>query len=68
MSDPEPLLIYITSADQTEAEKLARMALEAKFVACANILAPVTSIYWWEDKLETDTEVAVIMKSRDRTP
>ena len=48
-----------------KAEELARKLIEERLVACANISAPVTSLYWWEGEIQRDQEAVVIMKTRD---
>ncbi len=34
-------------------------------MACANIMAPHQSVYWWDGKVEQGEEVAVIFKTRE---
>ena len=43
--------------------------VEARLVACANVLAPCTSVYRWQGVVETASEVPVLMKTtRARYP
>ena len=42
------------------AEELVRTGL----IACANILPGIVSVYIWQDRLERETEVAMVMKTR----
>ena len=59
--------IYVTAKDAAEARMIARTAVEARLAACANLLGPVQSVYWWDGKLCEDDEVALILKtSQDR--
>ncbi len=58
------LFIYITCPDREEAQKIAASLVEQRLVACANICAPHEAVYQWKGKVETATEVAVIMKTR----
>lgn len=60
----EPRLIYITASSREEAVSLARLLVEERLAACANVLGPITSFYWWEGKLNEDGEVALIAKTR----
>ncbi len=55
--------VYITVPSLEEAEKIARTLLEKRLAACVNIF-PVKSMYWWEGKIETATEFAMIVKTR----
>ena len=58
-------MIVITSApDRDVALKIARALIERKLAACVNILAECTSVYRWQGKLETATEVPLLIKTR----
>jgi periplasmic divalent cation tolerance protein len=57
-------LIYITTSSDDEARAIARALVEERLAACANILGQIKSVYWWEDELQEDSEVALIVKSR----
>lgn len=57
-------MIYVTCADKSEAERIAKTLLEKRLIACANIMAPHTAIYMWEDKPAQDEEVAMLLKTR----
>ena len=50
------ILVATTTEHQQDAEKLARIAVEKRLAACAQVEGPMTSIYWWQDKTETATE------------
>jgi periplasmic divalent cation tolerance protein len=56
--------VYATFADAAEAERIARIAVEERLAACANILGPCRSIYRWEGKVEQADEVAALFKAR----
>ena len=56
-------LVYMTVSDKAEAERICKAALSAKLAACANILAPMTSMYWWEGELQNATEVPCLLKT-----
>jgi len=57
-------IAYIIAGNEEEAEKISDHLLEKRLVACVNSF-PVKSKYWWQGKLESDTEVAMIAKTRD---
>ena len=57
------LLIYTTWPDADTAGAAARAAVEAGCAACANILAPMTSVYRWEGRIEQATETPVLFKT-----
>ncbi len=56
--------VYVTASDHEEAAKLGHALVEERLAACANILGSTTAIYWWEGKVESSPEVALIMKTR----
>ena len=44
--------------------KIAKSLLEDKLCACVNIIPQVESYYWWEGKIESDSELLMMIKSR----
>lgn len=56
-------LIYITVGTLAEAKKIGQTMVEERLVACVNIINNVTSMYWWEDKVQNDQEVILIAKT-----
>lgn len=58
--------VYAIFANSEEAQRIARQVVEERLAACANILAPVRSIYRWQGAVETADEVAAIFKTSDR--
>jgi periplasmic divalent cation tolerance protein len=57
-------LVYVTAADEAEAMKIGRAVVEARLAACANVLAPMKSTYWWEGSLQDGEEAVLILKTR----
>ncbi len=57
-------LIYVTAPSHDEAVRLARVAVEERLAACANVLGPIISVYWWGGKVNQDGEVALLLKTR----
>jgi periplasmic divalent cation tolerance protein len=64
MTESEFVFLYSTFPDREAAQSAGRALVEAKLAACVNIFPPMTSIYEWEGRLETSTEVAVLIKTR----
>lgn len=56
--------VYAVFADADEAQRIARIAVEERLAACANILGPCRSIYRWQSGIEEADEVATIFKAR----
>jgi|SRR5689334_18047481 len=58
------IVVLVTCGSFKEAQQLGRTLVERKLVACANILrAPVQSIYWWKNKIESADEFLLFLKS-----
>ena len=60
----DTVMVYMTAANEAEAATLARALVEARLAACANILGPIRSFYWWEGKVQDGGEIALIAKTR----
>src|SRR5271167_3362081 len=56
-------IIYVTAPGKEEAYLLAQKILESRLAACANLVPGVESHYWWQGKLETASEVLLLIKS-----
>lgn len=56
-------LVLVTAPDLKTARALAKAALTAKLVACANVVPKIESRYWWQGKLESGAEVLIIFKT-----
>ncbi len=55
-------VIFIT-APVDKGEEIARYLVEHKLAACVNIVPAVKSIYWWQGKVEEDSESLLIVKT-----
>lgn len=61
--------VVTTVGSQEAAQALAESAVLARLAACAQVLGPLSSTYWWEGELRTAEEWQVVFKtSRDRYP
>jgi periplasmic divalent cation tolerance protein len=56
------VIAFSTFPDKETAQKIARELVENAIVACANLVPLVESIYFWNEKVETSTEVFAIFK------
>lgn len=56
-------LLYVTCPDAEVASTISRKLLENGFIACANILPGMESLYWWEGKITRSQEVVLILKT-----
>ena len=58
------LIVMTNAPDRDVALRIAHALVERKLAACVNILAECVSVYRWKDKLETATEVPLLIKTR----
>jgi periplasmic divalent cation tolerance protein len=57
-------IVLVTVPDLKTARSLARAALQARLIACANLVPRIESHYWWQAKIESGTEVLLVLKTR----
>jgi periplasmic divalent cation tolerance protein len=57
------LVVFVTTPDRKTARTLARAALKAQLIACANLVSRIESHYWWQGRLESATEILLVMKT-----
>ena len=60
----KPVFIYSTFPSVAEAERIGGALVDRGLAACVNILPGMTAIYVWEGKRQSDTEAAMIIKTR----
>lgn len=56
-------LVLVTAPNLKTARLLAKAALQARLIACANLVPKLESHYRWQGKLESSTEVLLILKA-----
>lgn len=59
------ILVYMTASTHEEALRLSRLLIEKRLAACANILAPITSVYEWNGAVCEGSEVAFLAKTTE---
>jgi periplasmic divalent cation tolerance protein len=62
MSHTRACVVMTTVSNEEQAEKLARMVLEARLAACVQI-QKITSYYWWDEKINRDPEQLLCLKT-----
>ncbi len=60
----DTLVVFCTCPDQTTAEKIADALVDGGLCACANLMPGLTSIYRWQGKRESASEVLMLIKTR----
>lgn len=64
MSSLKFKIVLVTVPDRQTARRLSRRALEARLVACANLIPAIESHYWWQGKLERSPELLILFKTQ----
>merc|ERR1719187_818868 len=57
-------MAFVTAPNADKAKEIAGGLVSHKLAACVNIIPGITSVYEWEGKIETDSEVLMMIKSR----
>lgn len=55
-------IVLVTAPDLKTARALARAALSARLIACANLVPKIESHYWWQGNIESSAEVLLVLK------
>jgi periplasmic divalent cation tolerance protein len=56
-------IVLVTAPGLNVARQLARAALEARLIACANLIPRIESHYRWRGKVESSGEVLMLLKT-----
>lgn len=63
----QPIAVFITVANNAEAELLATILVNERLAACVQILPGMVSIYRWQGAVQRESEVLLIAKSTAAT-
>ncbi len=61
----ETRIVLITCGSHDNATSVAQGLLEAKLVACVNIIPGIRSLYWWEGKIQDENELLLLVKTTE---
>lgn len=64
-STHEHLIVYSTTPSEQVAKQISKAIVQARLAACVNILPGVSSVYWWDDKVNESQEHMLIIKTRN---
>ena len=57
--------VYMTAETPEEARKLGKALVEHRLAACVNIIEGMTSIFWWEGRVQDGAETVLIAKTTE---
>lgn len=61
----DKFVVVLCTVDNLEsAKKIARIVVEERLAACANIMQGLSSIYHWEGEIVEDSECLLILKTK----
>ncbi|HSR22750.1 MAG TPA: divalent-cation tolerance protein CutA [Candidatus Eisenbacteria bacterium] len=55
--------VVTTTETREEADRLTRSAVERRLAACAQVIGPLSSTYWWNGAIETASEWQCLLKT-----
>ncbi|HQR14037.1 MAG TPA: divalent-cation tolerance protein CutA [Nitrospira sp.] len=57
------LVVLVTTSSNEEAEKLARIIVESRLAACANVVSGIRSIFRWDNQIAVENECLMMIKT-----
>jgi len=61
----DALIVLVTAPNVEEASRIADALVGGRLAACVNIVSGIESIYRWEGRVASDSEVLMIIKTTD---
>ena len=59
------LLVFCT-VPKDGAKQLSELLLKEKVCACVNIIEDIESFFWWENKIDSQKEALLVIKTTDQ--
>ncbi len=59
----DKVVVYVTTGDTDESQKIARALVEKRLAACVNLVPQIRSFYRWEGKIQDDLESLLVIKT-----
>ncbi len=60
----QSILIFTTTPTKTLAQKIAKILVKEKLAACVNISSPMQSVYSWKNKICSEKEFLLSIKTK----
>ncbi|MFC1703250.1 divalent-cation tolerance protein CutA [Candidatus Omnitrophota bacterium] len=58
------IVVFVTAANIAQAKKIAQALIKEKLAACVNIVNPVQSLFWWDNKVDSAKEALLVIKTK----
>jgi periplasmic divalent cation tolerance protein len=59
----DKIVVLSACGSVEEAQRVARALVEKRLAACVNVMPGVRSVYRWQDKIEDEEEVLLLIKT-----
>ncbi len=63
MPGSDVVTVFVTAPGREQALELARQVVEESLAACGNVIPNVTSVFRWDEKVNVEEEVLLILKT-----
>jgi periplasmic divalent cation tolerance protein len=60
----EHIQVFTTTDTKENARQISKRVLENNLAACAQIIGPISSIFWWKNNINEEEEWLIIIKTR----
>jgi periplasmic divalent cation tolerance protein len=60
----EYIQVFTTTDTKENARQIAKRVVEKNLAACAQIIGPISSIFWWKNNINEEEEWLIIIKSK----
>jgi periplasmic divalent cation tolerance protein len=57
-------VVLVTASGMEEGNKITSTILDKRMAACVNIVPKISSLFWWQGKIDAADEVLLIIKTR----
>jgi len=57
--------VSTTTGKREDAEKISQEIVSQRLAACVQLAGPITSQYWWKDKIEKAEEWLLLIKTKN---
>ncbi len=58
------IVIFVTAANKLQGKKIAQALIKEKLAACVNIINPVGSFFFWDNKIDSAKEAMLVIKTK----
>ncbi len=57
------IVVLVTTPSHSDAADIARTLVSERLAACVNIIPGIRSIFYWDEKVQDETETLMLIKS-----